>query len=353
MIPTFRTVLRGYEPAQVDAELSTLQQALDAARAELGELTVQLKESRQGQVTVEARLVEANSRAEEASRAKTMASRPSFEDLGARIGQILVLADEEAAERVRAAHDESAKLIDEATRKAEAAAIEADRYAVDTRSSAEADAEAKLAVAQRKADELIDHADREAAARREEAEAVYESQQARAAQAAADFEHTLAERREAAAADFAVAMNQREDQLRAADENLRSSENEAQRVISDASSQAESLRSKAQREAEELVTEARTKAERLRRDSERELAAVSQRRDSITAQLSNVRQMLATLGGGAAAMLDPEPVPAAAPSAEVESEPAQEVVSEHEVEELAEGPDEVEASDGTEETTQA
>lgn len=302
MAPTFRTVLRGYEPAQVDAEIATLQQALDAARAELGELTVQLKESRHGQLEVEARLGVAVARAEEAARARTLASRPTFEELGARVGQILSLAEEEAATLVRTAQEEAARLVEEATSRAEAAAVEADRYAVDTRSAAEADAEARLAGAQRRADELIDHADREAAARREEAEAVYESQQARAAQAAADFERTLAERRDAAAADFAVAMSQREDQLRAAEENLRNAENEAQRVISDAGSQAEALRSNARREAEELVTEARAKAERVRRDSERELAAVSQRRDSITAQLSNVRQMLATLGGGAAAV---------------------------------------------------
>ena len=63
MTPAFRTVLRGYEPAQVDAEVGTLQQALDAARAELGELTVQLKEARQGQAGLEADLSAARSRA--------------------------------------------------------------------------------------------------------------------------------------------------------------------------------------------------------------------------------------------------------------------------------------------------
>jgi hypothetical protein len=45
------------------------------------------------------------------------------------------------------------------------------------------------------------------------------------------------------------------------------------------------------------VSAAREKAERIRRDSERELSAATARRDSITSQLSNVRQMLATLGG--------------------------------------------------------
>ena len=44
----------------------------------------------------------------------------------------------------------------------------------------------------------------------------------------------------------------------------------------------------------------------MRADSDRELAAATQRRDTINAQLSNVRQMLATLTGGAMVpMVDP------------------------------------------------
>ena len=43
---------------------------------------------------------------------------------------------------------------------------------------------------------------------------------------------------------------------------------------------------------------ARDHAERVRRDSERELAAVTAQRDAISAQLGNVRTMLATVGGG-------------------------------------------------------
>src|SRR5690606_38904633 len=43
---------------------------------------------------------------------------------------------------------------------------------------------------------------------------------------------------------------------------------------------------------------ARELAERIRRDSERELTAVTAQRDAITAQLGNVRTMLASVGGG-------------------------------------------------------
>ncbi len=46
----------------------------------------------------------------------------------------------------------------------------------------------------------------------------------------------------------------------------------------------------------------------MRNDSDRELAAATQRRDSINSQLTNVRQMLATLSGSATGFIvDPIP----------------------------------------------
>jgi hypothetical protein len=69
-----------------------------------------------------------------------------------------------------------------------------------------------------------------------------------------------------------------------------------------------------------MINEARASADRVRAESDRELAAAAQRRDSINAQLSNVRQMLATLTGtvpGVALPGEPEPAAAAdAPAAE-------------------------------------
>ncbi len=60
----------------------------------------------------------------------------------------------------------------------------------------------------------------------------------------------------------------------------------------------------ANRQAQEIIAAAKDKAERIRAESERELAAATQRRDSINAQLTNVRQMLATLSGSPAMPLD-------------------------------------------------
>ena len=60
------------------------------------------------------------------------------------------------------------------------------------------------------------------------------------------------------------------------------------------------------------MADANAKADRIRSESERELAALTNRRDSINAQLTNVREMLATLTGAAVAAAtspaDDEPV---------------------------------------------
>jgi len=52
------------------------------------------------------------------------------------------------------------------------------------------------------------------------------------------------------------------------------------------------------------------RADRIRSESDRELAAATQRRDAINAQLTNVRQMLATLSGTSGNQVaDDEPAP--------------------------------------------
>jgi hypothetical protein len=62
----------------------------------------------------------------------------------------------------------------------------------------------------------------------------------------------------------------------------------------------------AEKQAASIVGDARAQVARIRADSDRELAAATQRRDSINSQLTNVRQMLATLTGGTAVpMVDP------------------------------------------------
>ncbi len=65
------------------------------------------------------------------------------------------------------------------------------------------------------------------------------------------------------------------------------------------------------------MADANAKADRIRSESERELAALTNRRDSINAQLTNVREMLASLTGAAVAAgspADDEPVSRGVPA---------------------------------------
>lgn len=346
--PTFRTVLRGYDPSEVEQRHAELAKALVAARQEAADRTVEVTQLRQANArlseTVEAR-TEAVKALEESQR---RAAAPSYGDLGERIGAILTLADEEADEIRRAAAHEASALRESAAADVAGLREAADRYAGEVRGAADADAARLVEKARQHADTILDDADREASARREEGEAFYENQRARAAAAAADFESTLGQRRESAAQEFATQMAVHEQSLSEAEERAATLSAESEAAHRQARAEAQSLLESAREEAGALVTAAREKAERIRRDSERELAAATARRDSITAQLSNVRQMLSTLGG--ASMVE-QLVEAAGP-AEVgpvgadATEPDAAATAEDEAEVAEDAPDAKDGQDG-------
>ena len=90
-----------------------------------------------------------------------------------------------------------------------------------------------------------------------------------------------------------------------ATEKLNDARAAAEQVSAAAREQSEQIVRDAQNKASALLAEAKQRAEGIRQNSERELAAATARRDSITAQLANVRQMLATLGGAQQQFIDP------------------------------------------------
>ena len=319
----FRSVLRGYDPAQVDQHVHELGKATAAARQEAAARTIEVTklEAAQGQLRneVERHVQRARTLEEE----QTKASAPSFATLGERIGSILTLADQEATELRTRAQADAANHHALADESALATRQDADRYATEVRSAAEAEAARFMEDAKRQADSVLDDADRQAMARREEAEAVYERSRAKAATAAVDFETTLAARRDASALEFAAEVTAAEQQLATVRLQSEQARAESEQSQQEAASRSEQQLEQAMNHARTLVAEAKTKAERIRGDSERELAAATQRRDSINAQLSNVRQMLAALGGVAAgnplelaehAVSQPKQAPAAAPA---------------------------------------
>jgi DivIVA domain-containing protein len=293
----FRSVLRGYDPAQVDQHVHELAQATAAARQEAAERTIQVEklEASQGQLRSEVDRHVQRARALEEEQMK--ASAPTYATLGERIGSILTLADEEANEMRERAQTDAASHHALADESAVATRQEADHYATERRSAADAEAARFMEEAKRVADSLLDDADREAMARREEAEAVYERARAKSATAAVDFETTLAARRDSSAAEFAAEVTAAEQQLATVRVQSEQTRIESEQSQQEAAARSAQQLEQAMKHAHSLVAEAKTKAERIRGDSERELAAATQRRDSINAQLSNVRQMLAALGG--------------------------------------------------------
>ena len=311
---TFATVRRGYDPAQVDSVLRRMRQTHAAALQEAATQTVEINklnqalEASQGRVTgLQQQVSELQEQVSQAQAHSSNGQGTDFASLGERIVQMLNLAQEEADDiRLRAQEDAEAMEI-QVAHEVEHARAAADGYATETRTKAEADATRIIEQANREADELLDHADREASARRREAEAVFEQQRA----AAAEFEATLAERRERATAEFATQMANHERALAVANDKLTEAQTEAARVLEEAHASAEEERERAASEAKSRLENARIAAERVKRESERELSALAARRDSITEQLANVRQMLSTLGGSALSM---NLAPAASPT---------------------------------------
>jgi cell division septum initiation protein DivIVA len=181
----FELVRRGYEPSQVDRRIQQLARELDAARRQVSELSRKVEQVQNEKRAAEEQLAD---------------SAPSYSGLGARIEKILGLAEEEAAELLSKATQEADQNRKIAEQAGEKVRTDADRFATERRSAAEAEAAKVIEDAKRQADRLRDEAERDATARREEAEALFEQQRAKAARAAADFETTLAHRREQASA---------------------------------------------------------------------------------------------------------------------------------------------------------
>jgi cell division septum initiation protein DivIVA len=293
----FDIVLRGYERRQVDERLARATADRRAAARRIGELERRVEELR-------VELQDAQKQAGEAE--------PSYAGLGARVEKILGLAEEEA-QQLRA----------EALGQAENVGQAAQAAAAQVRAQAEQDGRARREQTGQETATLLDQAGKgaarvraeaatEAAASRDEAEGTLAAARARAAQAAAEFQVSLANRRDHAERDLAARQEAAQRHLSQTTEQADQLRLEAQKLRDQAERRFRQLLDTAQRQSEDTVAEARATADRARRDADRELAALTHRSDSINAQLSNVREMLATLTGAAVPGADPATVAAVA-----------------------------------------
>lgn len=308
----FRLVRKGYEPSEVDQRMRRLQSTVDQLQTDLtrarddnAKQSVEITKQRQLAGDLAGRIEMLEQALAEVRAEQDHGVPPTFASLGERIAQMFTLAQQEADELRENARSEHERLTTEAERLAADSASNSEREAAETISRARAEAARSIEAAKQQADHLREEADAEATARREEAEALYEGQRAQAAQAAADFERTLAERRTEAMDELNATLAKKTHEVELATQELDAARSEAERVTTAAREQSDQIVRDAQTDASSLLSEAKRRAEGIRQNSERELAAATARRDSITAQLANVRQMLATLGGPQTAFADP------------------------------------------------
>ena len=324
----FRSVLRGYDPAQVDQHMIELAQAASAVWQEAAERTVQVSELKAANDQLKSEVEHHAKRNQVLEAEGREAEAPTYAGLGERIGSILTLVDKEANELRTRAQADAANHHALADESALATRQDADDYAMETRGAADdevtrlledaraqayslqenarAQADSLQHDARAHADSLQDDvdrqaiarqdADRQAMARREEAETAYELARAKSAAAAVDFETTLAARRDFSALEFAAQVTAAEQQLASVRLRSEQARNDSEQAQQEATSKSALQLEEATARAKTLVAEAKAKAERIRANSERELVAATQRRDSINAQLSTVRHDLAALG---------------------------------------------------------
>ncbi|MGL4174016.1 MAG: hypothetical protein ACRCTR_08105 [Actinomycetota bacterium] len=295
-VPAFRVVFRGYEPTEVEATIQDLNRQLSqtrqgASRADILQRHVDQLTTRIGELEAEAR------RREEEGPA-----RPDFDQLGARVTQILKLAQTEADDIRGAGKTETDQLRQKAANDLDALRAEATKLSEAQRAEATQEAQRIKEEAQQRATEIAEEAERAAETRRNEAEALQEGQRAQAAKAAAEFETALASRRERSEREFMERRMQAETEYETLQQHTEELRQEAERYQREGTAQINAELDKAKHQAAEIVAQAQAKAARLRAESQRELTVAAQRRDSINAQLANVRQMLATLAGAAPAL---------------------------------------------------
>lgn len=302
----FTTVFRGFDPAEVESALSALREATAAAKADAARIETRLNSVEAERDELRHRYADSQAKIDAREALDQEAAQSVFVHLGKRIGSMLSLAEAEAASLRTAAGVEAAAIRDDATVEAEEVRKRAEQAAAEVRERAETEAEQTEFEAKQRAAAMLDEAIRDATARREEAEAYFERQRATAAAAAAEFERTLGERRDLAAQDFQAQMTAQEEALRRAQDRVMTLTSEGDRERQAAAEDANQRMANAKQEAADLLESARQQAERIRRDSERELAAAMARRESITSQLSNVRNMLATFGVSTAGVMAAE-----------------------------------------------
>ena len=263
----FRLVRKGYDPTEVEKRLSQLRSTVERLQADLGTAqdenarhSVENTKLRQQITDLVGRIEMLEQTLAEARAEQDEGVPPAYSALGERIGKMLTLAQEEAEEMRATARAEAEQLTAQAEQQAAELVAGADREAAQLLSRATAEATRTVEHARQNADHLREDADAEATVRREEAQALYEAQRAKAAQAAADFERTLAERRTAAMDELNEALAKKTREVELVSDELERTRSEAERVAAESREQAEAIVREAQASASTTLADAKRRA---------------------------------------------------------------------------------------------
>src|SRR5262245_13998102 len=140
----FRVVLRGYDPAEVDRAI--------------GDLTGRVQAAEQAATKLHERVQQAEAAINAATENAVPAQPATFAHLGERVGQILLLAEEEATELRETSRSEMEAVRKDAEQAAVSVRDAADQYAETRRRDADAEGTQLLTDARRAADQERDAA---------------------------------------------------------------------------------------------------------------------------------------------------------------------------------------------------
>jgi cell division septum initiation protein DivIVA len=275
--PQFRTVLRGYDPSQVEEVLDDLYASLEDAVKYAEESAADADKWRRAHGDATASLDGAKQRIAELEKNPGGSGPATYESLGTRIAQILETANAEAADIRQRAAVEAQSRNDESQAAAVATRAETDHYATQIRERAESEAARIVEDAQAKAREILS-----------EAEALLEQHRKAATEAQEDLNRSLGERRteaEERLAEIQARVDAMEQELRGARER--------------AEADAAAIRQSARDEAGRLLADAQAQSGRVQQEAARRHEEAFAHRARVRAQLAEVRRQLSAVSGAA------------------------------------------------------
>ena len=283
-VPNFRSVMRGYDPTEVDMKVEDLVGSANQMQAEIERLREQIADQQGHIVELETEQAQGND--------------PALSDIGERAQRMFAMLEDEVRQIRANAVTEAQRLHNDSRQDADLTRQEADAYSADIRTQAEQDATRVMTDAQASANDIVTAADQAAQARGAEAQAAYDQQRARIAAMISEFEQSLVERREQSEAEFTARMKEQESAISAAEQQRAVIETDSEHYRHTKQAEADGILQDAQSEARKIVKQAEIAAEQTRREADRDLQATEARKDAIAAQMLALRQMLSgTLPG--------------------------------------------------------